>query len=459
MAVSAPIVAASAGTGFATVTTSSFTPAASSLLIAFVVARGSGAGIPNAISDSLGGTWTALSAGNVVGNSAARLYAREVGSSAAMTVSATRSGGTQTAIVILQFTGAGTDFSNFQAVVASTGTSHTANMAAYASGSQVVGFVTTNSGTAQPPPSGFTEIYDNNPTTNTRIQVQHASGATAPTAITWTTSSSSTVAFGLEVKEGSSGIGGSFNDYNEPNSPFLVGPYSSSVSANTITMNFGPEFTGRVLSVFLYAEDSFNSIMPLESATIGGVAATLTPATGIANVYLATAEGVSGTSGNIVVTPSFGQIARTIGLAAYALNGANPIPISAGSQMSGTSTSFDVPANGQVMFYGRGDGDLTGDLIGLDLDGDQWTVDDKTLVWGSRTFTSAAVGHTVSLVDTSGSPLMAWAVFEPSSTPPSGSSIVKVWTGGAWHTSTVKVFIGGSWVTKTLKARKGGNWY
>jgi hypothetical protein len=103
--------------------------------------------------------------------------------------------------MVLEFTGAGTDFSNFQAVAAATGTSHTANMAAYASGSQVVGFVVTNAGQAMPPPSDFTEIYDNNPVINTRVQLQYASGATAPTTITWTTSNSATVAFGLEVKE------------------------------------------------------------------------------------------------------------------------------------------------------------------------------------------------------------------------------------------------------------------
>lgn len=201
MAVSVPSIVATAGSGFATVTTSSFTPTANSLLVAFVAVRGSNAGVPSNISDSLGGTWTALSAGEDAGNSAACLYTREIGSAASMTVSATRSSGTQTAIIILEFTGAGTDFSNFQAVVAATGTSHTANMAPYAAGSQVVGFVTTNAGQAMPPPSGFTEIYDDNPVINTRVQIQHASGATAPTAITWTTSNASTVAYGLEIKE------------------------------------------------------------------------------------------------------------------------------------------------------------------------------------------------------------------------------------------------------------------
>ncbi|MGH0371746.1 hypothetical protein NKY71_25325 [Sinorhizobium meliloti] len=204
MAVSAPtVIEDSAGFG-TSISTFSFTPAANSILVAFIVARGSSAGIPTSISDSLGGTWTALSAGEDAGSAAARLYVREVVSSASMSVSATVSGGTQSAAVILNVTGAGTDFSNFQAIVAATGTSHTANMAPYAAGSQVVGFVVTNAGQAMPPPSGFTEIYDLNTALNTRVQIQHASGATAPTAITWTTSNAATVAYGLEIKEPSS---------------------------------------------------------------------------------------------------------------------------------------------------------------------------------------------------------------------------------------------------------------
>lgn len=204
MAVSTPVLATpGVGATASMVTTASFTPTADAILIAFAMSRGSGAEIPDSISDSLGGTWTPIAAGQDAGFVAGRLWYQEVGASpAARTVTTTIPAGSQTALAIVEVTGASTDFSNYNFDI-TTGTSQTVNLSPYSAGSMVLAGVIDNAGASSSFPGPFTELYDANLATNTRSSIAYESGATATTSINITTGSSDNYAWGLEIKEAS----------------------------------------------------------------------------------------------------------------------------------------------------------------------------------------------------------------------------------------------------------------
>ncbi|RVJ16531.1 hypothetical protein CN184_28500 [Sinorhizobium medicae] len=200
MAVGIPTTVVDAGASAATVTTTSFTPEANILLIAFCMARGGSAVIPT-ISDSQGGTWEPIGTGIDQGFITARLFARQIGvTPSAMTVTVTSTGATQTAVAIQGLTGAGNSFTNFQSV-SSLGTSRSVTIDAASSGSMLLAFQVINSGTAQPAPTGLTETRDFSIATNVRCLLAFDDYLTAPTSITWTSNNADAIAFALEVKE------------------------------------------------------------------------------------------------------------------------------------------------------------------------------------------------------------------------------------------------------------------
>lgn len=202
MAVGIPTLAVTAGASATSVVTGSFTPTANSLLIAFTMFRGSSGAIPT-ISDSLGGTWTPVAAGQDGGFVGGRLFYQEVGSSpAARTVTVNSAGATQTAVAIAEFTGAGTDFSNYDFDI-TTGENQQVVLAPYSTGSMVFAGIIDNAGSAQTYPGPYTELYDANLATNTRSSMAYQSAATADTTIDIIGGVSDNYAWGLEVKEAS----------------------------------------------------------------------------------------------------------------------------------------------------------------------------------------------------------------------------------------------------------------
>lgn len=205
MAVSTPVLA-TPGTGATatSATTASFTPTANAILIAFTMARGGSAAIPT-ISDSLGGTWTPIAAGQDAGFVTGRLFYQEVGASpSARTVTAAATSATQTALAIVEVTGAGTDFSNYDFDI-TTGTSQSMTLSSYAAGSQVLAGIVDNAGGTQTFTGSLTELYDANLATNTRSSIAYEDAATAPTTINVTSSASDNYAWALEIKEPAGG--------------------------------------------------------------------------------------------------------------------------------------------------------------------------------------------------------------------------------------------------------------
>ncbi|WP_158244109.1 hypothetical protein [Sinorhizobium medicae] len=192
-----------AGATAASVTTASFTPTANALLIAFCAGRGSSATIPT-ISDSLGGTWTPIGTGNDAGNVTGRLFYQVAGASpSAMTVTVNTTGGTQAAAGVIEVSGAGTDFSNYQVGINAAG-DPSVTMGAYTAGSRVMVFGIGNAGAAWTSPTGFTELFDSEVATNLRL-VPSYNDSSASTSLSWVSAATDSIGFGLEIKEAAAG--------------------------------------------------------------------------------------------------------------------------------------------------------------------------------------------------------------------------------------------------------------
>ncbi|MDX0467451.1 hypothetical protein GOC67_16595 [Sinorhizobium medicae] len=191
------------GATAASVTTASFTPTANALLIAFCAGRGSSATIPT-ISDSLGGTWTPIGTGNDAGNVTGRLFYQVAGASpSAMTVTVNTTGGTQAAVGVIEVSGAGTDFSNYQVGINAAG-DPSVTMGAYTAGSRVMVFGIGNAGAAWTSPTGFTELFDSEVATNLRL-VPSYNDSSASTSLSWVSAATDSIGFGLEIKEAATG--------------------------------------------------------------------------------------------------------------------------------------------------------------------------------------------------------------------------------------------------------------
>lgn len=203
MPVGTPATLTTAGATATSVTTAGFTPSANALVIACCVGRGSSATIPT-ISDSLGGTWTAIGAGADAGNVTGRLFYQVASASpSAMTVTVNTTGGTQSAVGVIEVSGAGTDFSNYQAGINAAG-DPSITMAAYTAGSRVMVFGIGNAGAAWTSPSGFTELFDSEVATNVRL-VPSYNDSSASTSLSWTSAATDSIGFGLEIKEAVAG--------------------------------------------------------------------------------------------------------------------------------------------------------------------------------------------------------------------------------------------------------------
>ncbi|MDX0965360.1 hypothetical protein GOL41_17345 [Sinorhizobium medicae] len=191
------------GATAASVTTASFTPTANALLIAFCAGRGSSATIPT-ISDSLGGTWTPIGTGNDAGNVTGRLFYQVAGANpSAMTVTVNTTGGTQAAVGVIEVSGAGTDFSNYQVGINAAG-DPSVTMGAYTAGSRVMVFGIGNAGAAWTSPTGFTELFDSEVATNLRL-VPSYNDSSASTSLSWVSAATDSIGFGLEIKEAAAG--------------------------------------------------------------------------------------------------------------------------------------------------------------------------------------------------------------------------------------------------------------
>ena len=168
MAIGTPALAVAAvGATGLTVTTASFTPTAGDLLIALPVSRGTGATMPT-MADSLGETWTPFDSGSSLTACKSRLQWK-IATANAQTVTVTTTGGTQTAIVIVRVSGAGTDFTNYKVDSHATTTTRAVTMDAFAAGSGCIYLICASAGTGWAVPTGYTEVYDGAPATNARI--------------------------------------------------------------------------------------------------------------------------------------------------------------------------------------------------------------------------------------------------------------------------------------------------
>ncbi|RVH87748.1 hypothetical protein CN204_04245 [Sinorhizobium meliloti] len=210
MAIGTPVLATPAvGATATSVTTASFTPTAGDLLLAFATARPTAADIPT-ISDTLGNTWTQVgSSGTDFGNITAKLWYQIVESSpAARTVTASSTGSTQVGLAIVAISGAGTDFSNFQANTNAAG-DPSVTMSAYAASSAALGFYAGNAGGSNVTiPTGYTSLTNSQIATNIRFAVVYDTSSPSTTQ-TWTGVSTDSICFGVEIKDATSGVSGS----------------------------------------------------------------------------------------------------------------------------------------------------------------------------------------------------------------------------------------------------------
>jgi hypothetical protein len=191
------------------VTTASFTPSANSRLFVIAGARAGGAVVP-VVTDSLGLTWTTLTGSNIDAGNATGIfcYCDIDASPAAMTVTATSTGATQTAVMVFDVTGHSTDLSNFVFGTNVAG-DPSVNLAAISSGGYGIASFIGNAGAAPTgTPVGYSAVYNGLPATNLRMAL--FADATSPgTAQAWISGSTDSIAYGLEIKEFVAAGGGS----------------------------------------------------------------------------------------------------------------------------------------------------------------------------------------------------------------------------------------------------------
>lgn len=211
MAVGTPINHAASGAAASTHTTGSFTPQANSLLYAFVIAFGSTT-VPAdpTISDSLGGTWTAIHTAQLdpAANPRlkAKLFRRTIGAApAAMTITVNGVSLTQIGVIATSVTGASTDVSN----VASNGSTvgdPTPVLAAMAGTSAAIGWSGYGGGNQVTHPTGYTELTDVAIATSRRLCAAY--DLTAPAAtLDFVSTNATGLAIALEIKDAAAASG------------------------------------------------------------------------------------------------------------------------------------------------------------------------------------------------------------------------------------------------------------
>jgi len=182
------------------VTTAAFTPSANSRLFAIAAGRTTSA-VPPTITDSLGGTWTLVPGASVdFTNIAGSIRYQDIGASpASMTVTAT-SGGTQAGVMCFDVTGHSTDLSNFQPNTNAAGDPSVTLAAMGATSLGIAAFIGNAGSAATAVPVGYSSIYNGAPATNLRMCLYTDLGSPGA-AQAWTTPSTDSIAFGLEIKE------------------------------------------------------------------------------------------------------------------------------------------------------------------------------------------------------------------------------------------------------------------
>lgn len=205
MAIGTPTHLIAAGATATTATSASFTPSANVRIFALCAARGSTAAVPT-ISDSLGGTWTAVTGSGIdAGVICGAIYYQDVGGSpSARTVTVTATGTpTQVGCEVFEISGTGAISSNFHSNVNAAG-DPSVTMSAYAATSILVALGVGNAGSTWTQPTGCTEIYDLAPATNVRLNVSYDMVSPA-TSLTWTSTSTDSIGYGLEITEATAG--------------------------------------------------------------------------------------------------------------------------------------------------------------------------------------------------------------------------------------------------------------
>lgn len=162
-ALAVPVIGATA----LTVTTASFTPPAGDMLLMMLVCRGPTSAMPT-FTDSNGETWTSFGAGSSMTSMKSRMYWK-ISTGIAQTITVTTTAGTQVAVIIVRASSVGTDFSNFKMDSHATTTTRAVTMDAFAVGSGCIYFINASAGGGWAQPTGYTEITDTLPATNTRI--------------------------------------------------------------------------------------------------------------------------------------------------------------------------------------------------------------------------------------------------------------------------------------------------
>jgi hypothetical protein len=201
VAIGTPTSRGNAG-GTTSATTASFTPTANSVLLALISTKSTSLPSAPSISDSLGGTWTKITDVNGPNSSSfivGALYYQSVGGSpAAMTVSAT-GGTTSTVLSVIEVTGSGTDFSNFN-VNTNTAGDPSCTITAPAAGNAIFGFAVGHLTNAFTQSTG-TELFDLVPTgaSNHRLEFAY-SLSPASGALSWTSTNTNSVGVAFEVK-------------------------------------------------------------------------------------------------------------------------------------------------------------------------------------------------------------------------------------------------------------------
>jgi hypothetical protein len=197
--------AISDGAGSTSRTTGSFTPSASSTLIAYVCARKS-ADVPAtpAISDSGSRSWTEISDDQYDPGANPRLrirswWALAGGSPVSMTVTGTCADSGQIIVGCAYITGASTDFSNSSFDTSAAGDPSVTLGSGPAASSVVMAIALMNGLNAISPASGFTEIDEVSSADGT---AEVCYDATSPgTTITWSTSNTAALGQAFEIKE------------------------------------------------------------------------------------------------------------------------------------------------------------------------------------------------------------------------------------------------------------------
>ncbi|RVN60308.1 hypothetical protein CN100_01090 [Sinorhizobium meliloti] len=346
MPVGTPATLTTAGATATSVTTASFTPSANALVIACCVGRGSSATIPS-ISDSLGGTWTAIGAGADAGNVTGRLFYQVASASpSAMTVTVNTTGGTQSAVGIIEVSDAGTDFSNYQAGINAAG-DPSVTMGAYSSGSRIMVFGIGNAGAAWASPSGFTELFDSEVATNVRL-VPSYNDSSASTSLSWTSAATDSIGFGLEIKEPAAGaVSGSA----------AITEALDTVSGSSLIAIAGAAILSEESDALTASGLVISGISGLLSVTeeADSVAATATIALRASLAASESSDSVSASATvNLAATGTLSESGDTLSIAGNAIQGAASIAEEADS-LSAAATIVSASRTGIAYIAGAGD--------------------------------------------------------------------------------------------------------